>query len=34
MKKEHVMLAVAFIVGVMAASKVRTLPGFSKLPSF
>jgi hypothetical protein len=33
MKKEHVMIGVAFLAGVILASKVRTLPGLNKLPS-
>jgi hypothetical protein len=33
-KKEHLWLLGAFLVGVMASGKVRTLPGLNKLPSF
>jgi hypothetical protein len=33
MKKEHIMIAVAFLAGVVLAPKVRTLPGLNKLPS-
>ena len=32
-KKKWLWLAVAFGAGVILAPKVRTLPGFSKLPS-
>lgn len=34
MKKEHVMLVVALLIGVMASDKIRTLPGLNKLPTF
>jgi hypothetical protein len=34
MKKEHLIILAAFVVGVMASGKVRTLPGFKSLPSF
>jgi hypothetical protein len=33
-KKEHLIIVAAFLIGVMAANKVRTLPGLNKLPSF
>lgn len=32
-KKKWLLLGAAFLLGVMAAPKVRTLPGASKLPS-
>lgn len=34
MKKEHLWILGAFLVGVMAAGKVRTIPGLNRLPSF
>jgi hypothetical protein len=33
MKKEHLMYAGVFLLGVVLASKVRTLPVLNKLPS-
>jgi hypothetical protein len=33
MKKEHMIIAVAFLAGVVLAPKVRTLPLLNKLPS-
>jgi hypothetical protein len=33
-KKEHLIIAAAFFIGVMASGKVRTLPVLNKLPSF
>jgi hypothetical protein len=33
MKKEYLIVVAAFLIGVMAANKVRTLPGLNKLPS-
>lgn len=33
MKKEHLMIVAAFLVGVVVAPKVRTLPILNKLPS-
>lgn len=34
MKKEHVIVIVALLVGVMASDKIRQLPGLNKLPTF
>lgn len=33
MKKEWIIYGLIFFAGVVAAPKVRTLPGLSKLPS-
>jgi hypothetical protein len=33
-RKEHLIIAAAFLIGVMASGKVRTLPILNKLPSF
>jgi hypothetical protein len=33
MDKKHLWIIVAFFAGVVAASKVRSLPGGSKIPS-
>jgi hypothetical protein len=33
MKKEHIWGLVGLLVGVVAANKIRTLPGLNKLPS-
>jgi hypothetical protein len=33
MKKEHLIIAGAFLLGVVLAPKVRTLPVLNKLPS-
>jgi len=33
MKKEHLIIAAAFLAGVVLAPKVRTLPVLNKLPS-
>jgi hypothetical protein len=33
MKKEHLLIGAAFLLGVVLAPKVRTLPVLNKLPS-
>jgi hypothetical protein len=33
MKKEHMWGLAGLVIGVIAANKIRTLPGLSKLPS-
>lgn len=33
MKKQHVILVIAFLAGVVAAGRVRQLPLLNKLPS-
>lgn len=32
-KKEHLMYLAVFVAGVVLANKVRTIPGFNKLPT-
>jgi hypothetical protein len=34
MNKGHLIIIAAFLIGVMASNKVRTLPGGKSLPSF